>query len=138
MKKNIFALLAVVFLLAAFVSTPSHAADDLYFLAINDTLPDLSKETAPIRVDGITYIPCTIFDSRVVGSTLGVSYTQDRNAGTVTLYNQTQLLEYNIGTGTAFSYSDGKTYAYPAVRRNGLAYVPASTACRYFGLTCSF
>ena len=138
MKKRVMALMCALLFLLCLLPGSVSAADELYFLAINDSLPELSAQVMPIRVAGVTYVPCTIFDSRVTGVNCGIYYGQDRSKGTVTLYNKDKILEFNIAAGTAYAYTEGETYSYQAVMYNGLPYVPAASVCRYFRLTCSF
>lgn len=138
MKKKSVALLCLVLLLLGLVPLHSLAAEDPYFIAINDDLPELSLETQPIRVGGVTYLPCTIFDRRNSGAVLGVFYAWDAKGEKVSIYSKSQTLEFNIKAGTAFSYDKQKEYNYQAVTRNGMAYVPAASTCKYFGLDLSF
>lgn len=138
MKKKVLVVLWLVFLLLSLFPLSSLAAEDPYFIAVNDDLPELSLETQPIRVGGVTYIPCMIFDRRNSGSTLGVFYAWDVKGETVSIYSKSQTLEFDIKNGTAFSYDKQKEYNYQAVTRNGMAYVPAASTCMYFGLDLSF
>lgn len=105
---------------------------------MNDELPALTQETAPIRINGVTYIPATIFDRRVAGVGLGVSYAWDAKAEKVTLYTESKILEFNIKTGLAYSYEEDREYAYPAALRNGMPYLPAVSACTVFDISVDF
>lgn len=138
MKKKGLSMLCLFLVLLSLLPLSSLAAEEPYFIAVNDELPELRLETQPIRVSGVTYIPCTIFDRRNSGVALGVFYAWDTKADTVTIYSKSQTLEFNIKNGTAFSYDAQKEYNYQAVMRNGMAYVPAASTCKYFGLNLSF
>lgn len=138
MKKKVLAVLCLAFLLLSLFPLSSLAAEDPYFIAVNDDLPELSLETQPIRVGGVTYIPCMIFDRRNSGSVLGVFYAWDVKGEKVSIYSKSQTLEFDIKNGTAFSYDKQKEYNYQAVTQNGMAYVPAASTCKYFGLDLSF
>jgi hypothetical protein len=113
------------------------AASDALFIAVNDELLELSVETAPIRIGGITYLPCTIFEKSVTRVDLGVYYSWNAKEQKITLFSKGRTLEFDIKAGTAYSYIEDQEYAYQAVVRNGMPYVPAAASCGYFGLGCS-
>lgn len=136
MKKQMMAAFCAFFLLIGLLPFMAFAAVDVLFIAINDELPELTLETSPIRVGGITYLPCTIFDNRVTGVDLGVYYNWDAKSETITLYSKDRMLSFRIKEGTAYSYNEEREYAYQAIVRSGMPYVPAASSCRYFGLSC--
>ncbi len=118
------------------VAEESHAAPPLY-VAVNDTLPDLTVQTAPISVSGVTYIPYTIFGRSTTGVSLGVFYDWSNGSESLSLYSSSEMLRFDIAGGTARSNSSGEEYAYRAVMRNGIPYVPAAPVCSFFGLSSS-
>ena len=128
----------LAFLLLSLIPFVGSATSELYFIAVNDELPELTRESAPIRVSGITYLPVTLFDRRISGVNLGVSYGWDSAAGTVSLYTAGKVLEFDLEAGTAYGYDEEQEYPYQAMLRNGIPYVPAANACRYFGIECAF
>jgi len=136
MKKPIALLLCVLFFLASVAPVIGLAAEEPYFIAINDEFPELNQQTEPIRVSGVTYVPCTILDRRVTGVDLGVYYNTKEKK--VTTYSKSRSLVFDLETGTAHSLDEDKDYNYQAVMRNGLPYLPAVSLCNYFGLSCSF
>lgn len=138
MKKSIALLLCVLVFMASIAPVIGIAADEPYFISINDEFPEINGQIEPIRVSGVTYIPCTIFDRRVTGVDLGAYYSWDAKAKKVTIYAKARILEFDIETGTAHSLQEEMDYNYQAVVRNGQPYLPAVTTCNYFGLSCSF
>ena len=138
MRKRLVAALCILLLLTGLFPMASSAALDITFLAVNDEFPELTAETSPIRVGGVTYLPCTVFDKRSTGVDLGVSYGWDAKEDKISLYTKDRVLEFNVKTGIAYAYAEEREYNYQAVVRNGMPYVPAAAACRYFGLGCSF
>ncbi len=138
MKKRAIALALSLLFFLGLGPLGARAAGQPYFIAVNDELLLLSIQTAPILVGGVTYIPCTIFDSGVTGVNIGVSYSLDSTAQFVYLKSGSKTLDFDIASGTAYSATEDKTYHYQAVSRGGMPYLPAANVCRYFGLTCSF
>ncbi len=110
------------------------AADDVFFLSLDDTLAPLTADLMPIRTSGLVYIPCTVFDQRLTGVNLGVFYGQDKTKGTLTLYSRSKTIIFDINAGSARDASDGTAYAYRALIRNGRTYVPAYAVCQFFSL----
>lgn len=137
MKKRMCAALCLLLLLITLIPVTTVAVSP-YFLGINDKFIDLTLETEPIVVNGETYIPCTLFDRRVLGSELDVFYAWDTRAESVTIYDKSSSsLQFDIQAGNAYSNDKQKTYDYKAIMRNGMAYVPAYSTCTFFGLTPS-
>lgn len=136
MKKRLTGMIcAVIFLLLLLVSSAS-AADEVLFLALNDSLKDLTADYMPIRVNSIVYVPCAAFDQLTTGVNLGVFYGQDKAKGTVTLYSRDKTLIFDIGVGYSYD-SSGSTYLYRATTRDGRTYLPAFAVCQFFGLDYS-
>ncbi|MPM02028.1 hypothetical protein SDC9_48273 [bioreactor metagenome] len=136
MKKRLTGMIcAVIFLFLLLVSSAS-AADEVLFLALNDSLKDLTADYMPIRVNNIIYVPCTTFDQLTTGVNLGVFFGQDKAKGTVTLYSRDKTLIFDIGVGYSYD-SSGSTYLYRATTRDGRTYLPAFAVCQFFGLDYS-
>jgi peptidoglycan/xylan/chitin deacetylase (PgdA/CDA1 family) len=133
-RRFLAAFLAAALALGLLVTAA--AADDAYFLSLNDTLAPLTADLMPIRVGTTVYIPCTVFDQRIAGISLGIYYGQDKTLGTVTLYSKEDTLIFNINGGYAYD-SSGGYYNYKAISRNGRAYLPAFWVCDFFGMEYS-
>lgn len=138
MKKRIASFLFALTMVFALLPITGKSASNIYFIGINDDVPQLTLQTAPIKVGGVTYVPYTIFSSAVVGSYLGVSYIWNASSMSITIYGGQKVLEFDIENGTAYSFVEDKTYNYVAVYQNGMAYVPIGVVARYFGIGCSF
>ncbi len=136
MKKRLTSLICAVTLLLLLLVSSASAADEVLFLALNDSLKDLTADYMPIRVNNIVYVPCTAFDQRATGVNLGVFFGQDKTKGTVTLYSQDKTLIFDIGVGYSYD-SSGNTYLYRATTRDGRTYLPAFAVCQFFGLDYS-
>lgn len=133
MKKRVLVVLcALLFAISAIPVGPIQAAPvkELFFVAVNDSAPELTGDSAPIWIGNTAYIPCALFDRRITGVSLGISYTWSREA--VLLFAGERTLEFNIGTGKAYADGGTRAYDYQAVIRNGRPYVPAVNACRFF------
>ena len=111
MKKRLLTVLcALLFAISAIPIGPIQAAlvKELFFVAVNDSAPELTGDSAPIWIGNTAYVPCSLFDRRVTGVSLGISYTWSKEA--VLLFAGERTLEFDINTGKA--YADGGTRAY--------------------------
>ena len=135
MRNRVLSVLcAVLFALSAIPVGPIQAAPvkELFFIAVNDSAPELTGDAAPIWIGSSAYIPCALFDRRVSGVSLGISYSWSSEA--VLLFSGGQTLEFDIAAGKAYANGGTRAYDYQAVIRNGRPYVPATNSCRFFGL----
>lgn len=134
MKKRIAAAFCAAVLSLGLLISGAAAADDLYFLSLNDTLPPLTADLMPIKANNMLYIPSTVFDKRLTGINLGVFYGQDKAMGTATLYSKEKTLIFDINAGYAYDSPGGNIYPYRAIIRNGRTYLPAFSVCQFFEL----
>ncbi len=126
-------LCALALLLPA--SVPASAAD-LYFVAVNDVILDLTGDTMPIWLGGTLYIPTTVLESSYTGVNLGVYVSNNRAEGFVLLYNSNASLSFDIAAGTCTD-REQNSYPYTAIIRNGRTYLPLAFVTSYFGLSFS-
>ena len=130
MKRSFLALLLVFCLLLCAIPL-SGSADAAYtcFLAVNDDL--LPLDTMPYVTPTASYAPASVFTRFHIY----YSYFQD---GTALLYTADKQLFFDLNAGTVYDGA-GNTYADPAMRRNGVVYLPVSLVCSFFGtLSASF
>lgn len=129
-------ILCIVALLFTLGAMPAGAATQVFYqLALNDRLPANTAEVTPIEVDGVMYIPYTVFDKTVTETDLGVYASQSRTDSnyTVTVYSFNGLLTFDLNANTCVD-REGTTKSMRAVIRNSRVYLPASAVCSYFGL----
>ena len=135
MKKRVLAVLcALLFAISAIPVGPVRAAPvkELFFVAVNDSAPELTGDAAPIWIGNTVYVPCTLFERRVTGVSLGINYSWSKEA--ILLFSGERTLEFDISSGKAYADGGTRAYDYQAVIRNGRPYVPAVNACRFFEL----
>ena len=110
-------------------------APAFYQISLNDALPVFSPSVTPLEVNGVIYVPYTIFDKNVTEVDLGVYASESRTGTqyTVTLYNLRGLLKFDLNANTCTG-RDGENQDMRAIIRSGRVYVPASAVCSYFGL----
>ena len=133
MKRRIMAALCAIALLAALLCTPGVATERVCFTAVNDRLIPFQANAMPEWVNGLLYVPGTVFDRSVTTVDFGMQYNYSRNSNTVTLYNLRQMLVFDLARGKAYDQISGK--AIPrAVNRNGRIYLPVVAVCDYFDL----
>ncbi len=138
MKKKLLALLCVVALLCTFMPS-AFAADQLYFVAVNDKMLEYSPDTQPIKSRGTMYVPYTVFLSEFNGGVnLGVFYGRDKQRNTLSFYaKQTPTLTFDYGAGITYDTTD-TVFNFRAIVRNGTVYLPAWAVSDYFGLECTY
>lgn len=139
MQKRFAALLCTLALGLGLLTLPASASTSLFFLSINDTLPNQSAQTTPIQSGGWIYVPANIFSSRVTGVNLGVYYGLTNNDTSLVLYNLSgKNMTFDLQSGTATAVGSNPPVPSKVVRQNGVYYVPAYAVCQYFGLTYSY
>jgi hypothetical protein len=125
-KASVFFL---VFCLAILLAAPAvKAVGNVCFTAINDKLMPLDNNTMPIINGSLLYVPCNFFTS----DELGVYYIPGDSQ--VMLYSAAKKIIFYIDKDTVVGYDDNQQYI-PAVKKNGLIYVPVDDVCAFFGLT---
>jgi len=140
-KRKFIALLCGLALLAGClaVTLPAWAANPtVYLLAVNNKFGDLPGGALPVSVNGVIYIPYTVFDKDATGVDLGVYYGIKQDRGTVlTLYSPSGILTFSVNQGTCVD-GDGNAKSFRAVLRGSTTYVPAQAVCDFFGLRYSY
>ena len=137
-RRVLAGFLGALLLLALFPVQVSAA--DLYFTAINDSVSPLTSETMPFWSGGTIYVPYSVFDPKLnsIGVDLGIYASYSRNQNTVTLYNTSQDLEFDLNANTCTDRITGDVYRARAIMRSGLPYLPLPTVCSYFRLTYTY
>ncbi len=143
MKKNLTALFCALALLLT-LAIPALGVNDppaVYILATNDKFCDLPGGALPTVVNGIVYVPYSVFDKSATGVDLGVYYGiglgQSRGT-TITLYSRSSSrLVFEVSMGTCQDES-GHTMPFRATIQNAVPYVPIAAVCSFFGLQYSF
>ncbi len=131
---RIAALLPVLALLFNGPS-PSSAAPDVIFTAVNDTfLRGLSPSTMPTVIGGQAYVPYATFTAAPNPGLIG-KYDGVNNQ--LVLYNINRILTFDMANAITRD-EQGTVYSAGAVRRNGTYYVPARVVCEAFGFRYSF
>lgn len=135
-KKRIAALLCSLSLVCALVLPAlGTSGSTVYLLAVGDKFYDAYR---PVAVNGVIYVPYTIFDRSATGVDLGVYYGITPERGTIlTLYSLSGMLTFTMQMGTCED-NLGNSMNFHALPRNGIPYVPAAAVCNFFGLQYSF
>ncbi len=138
MKKRLTALLCAAALCLALALPVSGAAPTVYLLAADNKFCDLPGGVLPTAVNGVVYVPYTLFDKTYTGVDLGVYYGISQERDTIlTLYSLSGNLVFNVKRGLCTD-GQGNTMDFHALIRSGIPYVPASAVCSFFGLNYSF
>lgn len=138
MKKRLTALLCAVVLCLSILPARAINVGDVYFTAVNLKLLPLSMDTMPTWVNGVLYVPASVFDNTVTGVDLGLYCSQSSTNNTVTLYSLRQMLVFDLSRGMAYDHHSGQSISARAVNRNGRIYLPVEKVCNFFGLEDSY
>lgn len=140
-KKRLLVLMCAALLVLgpALMSTASADTVEIYQVAENDVLLELSVDAMPAWINGMLYVPCTVFDPGATGVSLGVSYGQVRGDSGINLmlYSLSSTLTFDLNAGTCVDRS-GQSMDMRAVYRNGQIFLPLKPVCSYFGLRYSY
>ena len=126
--KRAVSLVLVFMLLCAFPIKAGADSTGVCFTAVDDKLLELSL--SPVYYSGVSYVSARVF------AYCGIYYTYFSASDTAQLYTSTRNIFFDIANATAYD-ENYKYYSASAVMRNGVAYVPVSWMCGYFGLTYS-
>ena len=137
MKKKLAALALCLLMVFQLSAAPAHAAEDVYFTAVNKNVLSLSDATMPFWNGGYLYVPSTIFTG--VGRDLGVSYYPNIAKQTILLYVDDTIyssLVFDVNKDYAID-NEGNMYFQKAIQRGNVIFLPISLIARCFGLIYS-
>lgn len=137
MKQRLTALLCAILLLVGIAPARAITEADIYFTSINNNLLPLAADTMPVWVDGVIYVPYTVFDRAVTGMDLGILVERNRAKNTVALYTLRQMLVFDLNDGSCTDHANDKM-DFRSVMQNGRAYLPLEAVCEIFGLRDSY
>lgn len=125
------------FLLAAVVClgmlSPGAAAADIYFVAVDDSIPlTLPSGAAPYYSGGVLYAPYTVFNA----SPGGVVPSYNASEQKLVLFRRGARLIFDLAAGTVTD-EDKNVSERSTVSRGGMLYVPLEFCLSHFGLSYS-
>ena len=130
-KRTIAALLILCMTAVCLLSTQSSAAE-LFFVAVNDSIPLTLTGTAPYSEGSTVYVPGAAFGA----DGLGIAVSHNKDSGTYTLFSRQQRLVFDLKNGGS-STEDGTVSTTSAVQRGGTVFLPVAYCARHFGRTVS-
>ena len=139
MRKRIIPVLCALLLLFSLpfaLPSAEAAPETVYFMSVNDTIMELNDATMPFFVNGVLYVPYTMFDPDTSGSGLGVFSSYSRSKAAVLIYGWGGTLLFDLQTNN--STFGGKTYPDSAILRNSTVFVPLDMVCGCFNLDWSW
>lgn len=136
--KRAAVLLCALVLCLGLLPSPTHAAGEVYFSALNITLLPLTEDTMPVWVNGVLYVPASMFDSSSTGVSLGIYCSQSKDGSTVSLYNLRQMLIFDLNTGNCRDQHSGEVFSHRAIKRGGRIFLPVAAVSDFFGLDHSY
>ncbi len=127
MKRAGMIILSVILFAALLIPLSSASADTPYFAVVDEKVLELTAENMPIRYNGAMYLPYTLFKEPL----LKVYYSYNPSDYSLTFFNASKVLTFNLNTGVAFDHE--KKYTQRALLTGGSIYVPVAFMCEQFG-----
>ena len=122
-------VLALLMLCAAVLPASAAGADDLFFVAVNDSIPLTITGAKPHYAATGLYVPYTVFDA----APGGVAQAYNAAEQTLVLFNRSGRLVFDLDSGTVTDES-GAVSDVLTTYQSGLLYVPLSLCAGHFGL----
>ena len=132
MKKRFPAIVLLVCLTAVCLLPTHSLAAELFFVAVNDSIPLTLTGTAPYSEGSTLYVPGAAFGA----SGLGIAPSYNEASGTFTLFSRQQRLVFDLKNGGS-STEDGTTSTTSAILRGGAVFLPVAYCARHFGRAVS-
>lgn len=132
MKKRLLACVLALALLLGLTTGAAGAADDLFFVAVNDSIPLTIVGAKPHYAATGLYVPYTVFDA----APGGVAQAYNASEQTLVLFTRAKRLVFDIGKDQ-MTDENGNTSSVLTIYKSGLLYIPLSVCAGYFGLSYS-
>ncbi len=130
-RKRMAVFLAAVCLLLA-VCPGVQAAEDVFFVAVNDTIPLTLTGVAPYYSSGGLLVPYTVFDA----APGGVASAYNAGEQTFVLFTREHRLIFDLSAQTVTDEKSNESETAVSYR-GGVLYVPLGLCAQHFGLTTS-
>lgn len=131
-SKRMLALLLAAVLCAA-VLTPSARAAEIYFVAVDDSIPlTLPSSSAPYYSGGTLYAPYTVFNAAPGGVVPSYNAAEQK----LVIFRRGARLIFDLAAGTVTDEEKNVT-TLSTVSKNGVIYVPFMFCLSHFGLSYS-
>ena len=132
LSKRMLALLLAAVLCAA-VLTPSARAAEIYFVAVDDSIPlTLPSSSAPYYSGGTLYAPYTVFNAAPGGVVPSYNAAEQK----LVIFRRGARLIFDLAAGTVTDEEKNVT-TLSTVSKNGVIYVPFMFCLSHFGLSYS-
>ena len=129
-SKRMLALLLAAVLCAA-VLTPSARAAEIYFVAVDDSIPlTLPSSSAPYYSGGTLYAPYTVFNAAPGGVVPSYNAAEQK----LVIFRRGARLIFDLAAGTVTDEEKNVT-TLSTVSKNGVIYVPFMFCLSHFGLS---
>ena len=132
MKKRLLVCVLALALLLGLTTAASGAADDLFFVAVNDSIPLTIVGAKPHYAATGLYVPYTVFDA----APGGVAQAYNASEQTLVLFTRAKRLVFDIGKDQ-MTDENGNTSSVLTIYKSGLLYIPLAVCAGYFGLSYS-
>ncbi len=110
----------------------SGGTSNVYLMAVNDRVMEMTADNMPMVVGGTLYVPYTMLSGRISGINLGVSAQYSPSRQTVLVSSGQRAVTFDPRGNTAFDL-DNNVMDARAVMRNSMVFLPLDWLCGYFG-----
>lgn len=130
-RKRLLCLLLALTLALALVPGVQ-AAEDVFFVAVNDTIPLTLTGVAPYYSSGGLFVPYTVFDA----APGGVACAYNESEQTFVLFTRARRLVFDLSAQTVTD-EEGNSSTTSVSYRGGVLYVPLGICASHFALSTS-
>ena len=131
--RRLFAVLLCGALLLGIAAASARSTSNVYFMAVNEKIIEMTPENMPMTVGGTLYIPYTMLSIRDTGINLGVSAQYSASRRTALVSGGRRAITFDLQANTAYdpqgNYVDAR-----AVMRNSMLFLPIAWICESFGV----
>ncbi len=127
--KTVCCLLCVCLFLSL---VPSGAAQDVVFLAVNDSfIQPMTEESMPVYINGELYVPYTVLSSFET-----INHYYNRSLDRLLVFDFWLRVTFDIESGVTTD-EEGKQFSLPAVKMNGTVFIPLIVISQKFDFAIS-
>ena len=131
--RRLFAALLCGALLLGIAAASVRSASNVYFMAVNEKIIEMTPENMPMTVGETLYIPYTMLSIRDTGINLGVSAQYSASRRTALVSDGRRAITFDLQANTAYD-PQGNYVNARAVIRNSMLFLPIAWICEYFGV----
>ena len=128
--KRVLIVLVIVLLMSGMI-VMAGGSNQIYLMAVNDNVMDVTPENIPLQFNGQLYIPYTMLSSSVTKVNLGIQVRYSVGSGTLLILDGQKVAIFDIRRNVAYD-AYGTSLNAAALTRNSMVYVPIDWLSSFF------